>query len=196
MMASPAPTLALVLLVLTVPAVVSSANAEMYRWTDERGVPTYSNRPPAKTAAVKDLTVIEDRLSVYTPDAATLEAVKRERERRNAPNRTAYVPGRMPLPYAPIMPPPATGPYDPCLAGDDVNCYGYPGYYAAAPLILARPGSRSFGRSRLAPGGLIAGNVVGSNSFIAGLSTQNVPITTRRASASFTLPAARGHRSR
>ena len=44
--------------------------------------------------------------------------------------------------------------------------------------------------------GAIAGNTVGTNGFIAGLSTQTVPITTRHQSASFTLRAGRGHRSR
>src|SRR3954454_15474046 len=48
--------------------VVDSALATtVYRWTDERGTVNYSNERP-KGRAPKDLHVIEDRVSVYTPE--------------------------------------------------------------------------------------------------------------------------------
>ena len=41
------------------------AQAETYKWVDERGVTTYSNTPPATKAQV-----VADRISVYPTDPA------------------------------------------------------------------------------------------------------------------------------
>jgi len=53
------------------------AHATLYRWTDERGVVNYSDKTPPKNAAAKDVRVVpQDRLSIYSPDRATLDMVK------------------------------------------------------------------------------------------------------------------------
>jgi hypothetical protein len=183
-------------LLATLIAASSPAGAELYRWVDENGVITYSDRRPAKSSVAKDLTVVEDRLSVYSPDPATLESMRRARERRNSGNAPASY-QRLPPEYAPITPPPVAS-YDPCLSGDDFNCYGYdsPVYYTAPGFFGRHRGLRGL-RSRIPPG-TIAGNVVAGNSFTPGLSGQTVPIVTRpsHATASFTLRPGRGHRSR
>ena len=47
---------------------LSAQAAEVYRWTDERGIVNYSNEPPPKGATAKDVRTVEDRLSIYTPE--------------------------------------------------------------------------------------------------------------------------------
>ena len=180
----------MVLCALMLPGI---ASAQVYRWTDERGVTNYSNKPPEKS--VRNVSTVEDRLSVYRQDAETLEMVKRMRERRNAdPDR--YLRERRMGDQVLVPAVPTVAAYDPCLAGDAANCpaqavyYGEPGVFG--------PGVRLH-QPQLRPGA-IAGNVVGSNSYTAGLSTQARIGTPRSFSrgeprASFTLPprTGRGH---
>ena len=44
------------------------ASAQMYKWIDERGVVSYSNSPPPNAGKTSKVSVVEDRVSVYTPD--------------------------------------------------------------------------------------------------------------------------------
>jgi hypothetical protein len=142
-----------------------TANAELFRWVDERGGINYSDRAPAKSSNVKDVSVVQDRLSVYSPDRATIEMVQRARERGEFWPRTYE---RFPPQYAPIMPSASSGPQEACSAGDEINCYGpvyyaYPGFYGRRGSRLVQP---------VLPRGATAGNVVGPNGYIPGLSAQ------------------------
>ena len=47
------------------------AQAETYKWVDERGVTTYSNTPPAAQAQV-----VPDRISVYATDPSVNRAAE------------------------------------------------------------------------------------------------------------------------
>ncbi|MGZ5095356.1 MAG: DUF4124 domain-containing protein, partial [Burkholderiales bacterium] len=104
-----APTLLLTTtLVATLTAAASfTANAELFRWVDERGGINYSDRAPAKSSNVKDLSVVQDRLSVYSPDRATLEMVQRAREHGDFWPRSYE---RLPPQYVPVMPSASGGP--------------------------------------------------------------------------------------
>ncbi len=62
-----------------------SAAAQLYKWTDERGRVTYSNQLPVDAKAAQKTTVVEDRVSVYSPDAALLRAVETDRQHANRP---------------------------------------------------------------------------------------------------------------
>ncbi|MGZ5119371.1 MAG: DUF4124 domain-containing protein [Burkholderiales bacterium] len=162
-----APTLLLTTtLVATLTAAAPfTANAELFRWVDERGGINYSDRAPAKSSNVKDLSVVQDRLSVYSPDRATLEMVQRAREHGDFWPRSYE---RLPPQYVPVMPSASGGPSDPCLAGNDINCYGpvyyaYPGFYGRRGGRLVQP---------VLPRGVTAGNIVGFNGFTPGLSAQ------------------------
>ena len=183
----------MVLCALMLPGI---ASAQVYRWTDERGVTNYSNKPPAKSA--KNVSTVQDNLSVYRQDAETLEMVKRMRERRNA-DPDSYLRERRMREQVLVPAVPTVAAYDPCLAGDAANCpaqavyYGEPGVFG--------PGVR-FHQPHLQPGA-IAGNVVGSNSYTAGLSTQarfHAPgsFSHRQPRASFTLKprTGKGHHHR
>lgn len=58
--------------------------AQVYKWVDERGVTHYSNAPPANIERPEALVRVEDKVSLYTPDKATMEAIEaahRDRER-------------------------------------------------------------------------------------------------------------------
>jgi len=52
------------------------AHAETYKWVDERGVVNYSNTPPATGATPKVAQAIPDRISSYTTDPQTSNAVE------------------------------------------------------------------------------------------------------------------------
>src|SRR3990172_1830848 len=51
--------------------VSSPARADVYKWVDQAGLTHYSNQPPA----AKDATIVPERISVYTPDAALTHAM-------------------------------------------------------------------------------------------------------------------------
>jgi hypothetical protein len=57
------------------------AGADIYRWVDQDGLTHYSNEKP-RDAAVRALAVVEDRLSVYTPDPNLTRAIEAFREER------------------------------------------------------------------------------------------------------------------
>jgi hypothetical protein len=161
--------------------------AEVYRWIDERGVVNYSNEPPPKNATAKDLRVVEDRLSVYTPE-------KRPERAPAAPGKAA--PGAatatrdaLPERRAPSFPPPPPPGYDPCVnVGPDGKCYEvvpYPAppvFSGRRPPLLVQPEL---------PPGTIAGQSTSAGGTIPGQSgtTPVTPRSSRRdePSASFTL---------
>ena len=73
----------LVLLLVLAPAF--AAAAELYKWIDEKGVTNYSNAPPARTPDGKPATLVEDRLSVYTPEEPVTQALERAKARHGQP---------------------------------------------------------------------------------------------------------------
>jgi hypothetical protein len=167
-----------VLLGAILTAAAPLATAQVYKWVDEKGVVNYGNKPPAPAKGAKGPTVVEDRVSVYTPDPAVTQATQNARERSALPNPGGYSsqtpPERRatpPMAAAPVPPPPAG---DPCATLGDVNCSGYPAYDGY-------PYAGRFRSPRLVqpqlPPGSIAGNVNGGNGYIPGLSTQ-APVVT------------------
>ncbi|MEN3353405.1 MAG: hypothetical protein V7640_1563 [Betaproteobacteria bacterium] len=158
------------LLVVLITLAPLHANADLYRWTDEKGSIHYSDRAPPKSSNVKDVSIVENRLSVYSQDKATMDRVQRARERADSISSGYVRPDRYPVGYAQGMAPAPGVSADPCLAGDDVNCYGYPLYYSA-PVFFGRHRGARFVQPRL-PLGATAGNAVGPTGFIPGLSAQ------------------------
>jgi len=51
------------------------AQAETYKWVDERGVVNYSNTPPASGARVSVAQAIPERVSTYSADPQTTNAI-------------------------------------------------------------------------------------------------------------------------
>ena len=156
--------LTLVALITTAPL----AGAQVYKWTDDKGVVNYSNTPPADAKSKKGLSVVEDRVSTYTADPAVLQATQNARERRGiapAPPPVATIPPP-PVPAAPS--PPAVSLADPCLtAFDPLTC----GYYDGSPVFTGRRRPPHLVQPNL-PAGAIAGNVNQNSGFTPGLSTQ------------------------
>jgi hypothetical protein len=159
------------------------ASAQVYKWTDDKGVVNYSNSPPADSKGKKGVSVIEDRVSVYTADPAVLQATQNARERRGLPSPPppAAVASRGP---APPPPAPAVSAVDPCVNGyDPVNCAGYGGSVAFA----GRRRAPHLVQPSL-PEGAIAGNVNGGAGFTPGLSTQaQTPVIRRQSPQSASL---------
>ena len=139
---------------------VGAAGAQLYKWVDERGRVNYSNQLPVDTKSAGKVAVVEDRVSVYTPDAALVSEIEANRQRitRAASEKPeAYQPavamigGTAPAP----------------IAAAESLVYDYPyviggGYGRHRPL-------RKTQQLRL-PAGTIAGTAVGLYSIIPGSS--------------------------
>jgi hypothetical protein len=170
------------------------ASAQVYKWVDDKGVVNYGSKPPAAARGAKPATVVEDRVSVYTPDPAVVQATQNARDRSGLPNPGgSFTPqGQAERRAPPAMAAPAPAPSTSACANGDVDCYGYgygyPGYDGPA-----------YGRYRAPhlvqphlPPGAIAGNVNAGSGYIPGQSTQPPPVgtppaTNRSPGASFTL---------
>jgi hypothetical protein len=150
------------------------ASAQVYKWVDERGVTNYSSQPP--TDAAKKVAIVEEKISVYTPDKALMQAIEAARQGSNRAlsERVASLERQLEAErrarqYASAAAAPAA--YDPCLGGRAIDCSGvYSGYYPYGPAVVIVPFRHRPGRivqTRLTPG-TIAGNVVGMNGFIPG----------------------------
>ena len=161
--------IALVAILATAPA-----SAQVYKWKDERGVTNYSNQPPAD--ATKKVAIVEDRISVYTPDKALTQAIAAARQGSNhaLSERVASLERqledeRRARQY--VSPAAAPAAYDPCQGGRAIDCNGvYGGYYLYSPAYAIAPYRHlrgNFVQTRLKPG-TIAGNVVGMNGYIPG----------------------------
>lgn len=143
--------------------------AEVYKWVDQNGVTNYSNEPPADPATVRKRLAVEDRLSVYTPDPALQDAVRRARERSAADDSRTDAGHGVPAPRVAVVgvpPPPA--PADPCDGRADCRTV-QAGYYPYLPAVVvpARVRMPRLVPAQLPPGA-IAGTVVGPQGFIPG----------------------------
>jgi hypothetical protein len=145
--------------------------AELYKWVDDKGVVNYSNEPPPKTKGGKAPTVVEDRLSVYTPEKSVTEAIQRGKDRGPQPAASAPPPARS-VTAAPPPPPPIA--YDPCANPNDPNCQ--PGVlYDGSPVFHGRRRQQPLVQPQLPPGA-IAGQIAGPNAYIAGQSAGAPPL--------------------
>ena len=169
--------LAPVPLLMALVAILASApaSAQVYKWVDGGGVTNYSNQPPTDPKAAKKVEVIEDRISVYTPDKSLAQAIEYDRQRSNQAlsrrvddlERQLDAERRV-RQYAAAEVPAA---YDPCLSAAAFDCMGtYGGYYPYGYTTVFYP-RRHLPRKIVQPHftpGTIAGNVVGMNGFIPG----------------------------
>jgi hypothetical protein len=153
---------------ITVVLFVTPVAAELYKWTDERGVTNYSDQPPADPGAAKKLAVVEDSISVYTPDPTLLQAVESFR-RRALNDRIEIVEAQRPQVIVIHAPAPQIA-YDPIAASYR------PDYHAIGSVGGSFPIHH---RARLVqsklPPGAIAGNVVGMSGIIPGNSAAAAP---------------------
>lgn len=141
------------------------AYAELFKWVDGRGVTNYSNQPPEDPKAAKKLTTVEDRISVYTPDPALLQAVeayRRQGNNRAVAEKIENLERQLENERRARQ----------RLAADAQSARDafYSGYAYAPVPVFVPVRSRPLGNVTQAqlPLGAIAGNVVGMNGFIAG----------------------------
>ena len=139
----------------------TSQAQQMYKWIDERGQVTYSNTPPPSATRANKLGVVEERVSVYTPDpqvnrALTEEAVearesrvaRRQREQAETERREQAAAAAQETAKRRAAQIQAS--YDRCLADRRVECesiktgvpsyasYGYNSYYGPAYIVGPR----------------------------------------------------------
>lgn len=142
---------------------------QLYKWVDQRGITNYSDKPPA--AGVKKPGVIENRVSVYTPDPQLAQAMQAERARaiddlrtgRRARDIQADWLARQYLAAARAYP------ADPCAGSYDPQCTGYMpyAYTTGGYLASGRHGPRILPQITLTPG-TTAGTVTGNTGYIPG----------------------------
>jgi len=166
------PLLGLPLLALLAGAPAGAA--ELYKWVDDNGVVNYSNTPPPKTRSGKPPTVIEDRVSTYTPDKATLDEIERAKRRPAPPTPAASLTRDAP-PRVTAPPPPPPVAYDPCANPNDPNCQHY--LYDGSPVFQGRRRPPVLVQPQLPPG-TIAGQGAGPGAYIPGQSGQAAPVRT------------------
>jgi Domain of unknown function (DUF4124) len=110
--------------------------AETYKWVDEKGVTNYSSSPPASATLAKKAQVVEERLSVYTPDPGLLRAIQvRPQTSYPMPYGAADAFARQQYAVA------TQAMYDDCLAQRRVDCngasyYPYGGYLPYIPVFV------------------------------------------------------------
>ncbi len=111
---------------------IAPAAAELYKWVDERGVTNYSSDPPPSATPANKLGRVENKISVYTPDDGTLQAVKAVRERAiQAIN--ASEPARSPVTRIAVE---QSG-YEQCVTSGRLGCEDlYPAYFPASYIPL------------------------------------------------------------
>lgn len=137
-----------------------AAVAQLYKWVDERGQVNYSNQLPVDSKSADKVAVVEDRVSVYTPDAALVSEIETNRQ------RVARAAGEKPEVYQPAVAmiggtPPAPS------AAVELPVYDYP-YVVGGNYGRHRPLHKS--KSIALPAGTIAGASVGLYSIMPGSS--------------------------
>jgi hypothetical protein len=150
----------------------STACAQIYKWVDENGVTNYSHQRPTDAKAPRQVEVVENNISVYTPDPSLVRAVDAFRMRSNELGLNAAAPA-VSHPNQYVMPVyvPVPVPSDPCAGYRSAHCGEfYTGYYPYAPVVghrRFRHRNTAIPQIRLEPGA-IAGQVVGTGGYIPG----------------------------
>ena len=146
-----------------------SAQAQVYKWVDERGVVTYGDEPPAAKRRSAKPVQLEDNLSVYTPDEGVREATKRARERsaQRSPEPPFSTP---PLPAQAAAPAVIITPDAPCVSGFESSCQR--GALVEGTVIHGTPRRAPRLNHPELPPGAIAGNVNAGTGAMPGLSLQ------------------------
>ena len=135
---------ALYALLVFLPAMLAAppAGAQVYKWVDERGVINYSNQLPANPEAANRLGIVEDRVSVYTPDQALLQAIEAERRGGGASARIAELERQLDAERRArhvAAAAAASRPSDPCSSGAmDCSIPSGP-YYITRPIVAVTP---------------------------------------------------------
>jgi hypothetical protein len=138
-----------------------AASAQLYKWVDERGQVNYSNQLPVDSKSADKVAVVEDRVSVYSPDAPLLRVIEADRQ------RVARAAGEKPEVYQPAVAMIGGTPPAPSAAVEP-PVYDYP-YVVVGGYGRHRPLHKS--KSVALPAGTIAGTAVGLYGIIPGSSS-------------------------
>lgn len=174
------PTLPAGLCALALSVASAAAGAELYKWIDENGVVNYSNTPPPKTAKGQPATIVDDQISVYTPEKAVTDEIERAKQ-KSAQKPVPATPAVSPEPErrASTLPAPPA-PYDPCTSPTDRNCPGV--IYDNSPVFQGRRRPLPPLVQPQLPPGTIAGQGAGPGAYIPGQSgtARTLPAAPRR----------------
>ena len=150
-------------------ASAAAAGAELYKWVDENGVVNYSNTPPPRSAKGNPPTIVDEQISVYTPEKAVTDEIERAKQKsaqKPAPASPAVSPE--PERRASTLSAPPAPPYDPCANPNDRNCPGV--IYDNSPVFQGRRRPLPPLVQPQLPPGTIAGQGAGPGAYIPGQS--------------------------
>ena len=165
-------------------ASVHAAGAELYKWVDENGVVNYSNTPPPKSAKGKPPTLVDDQISVYTPERAVTDEIERAKKKSAQKPAPPVASSPEPERRASTLSAPPSAPYDPCANPNDRNCPGV--VYDNSPVFQGRRRPLPPLVQPQLPPGTIAGQGAGSGAYIPGQSgtARTLPAPPRRSDRS------------
>ncbi len=128
-------------LVLAAILATAPASAQLYKWVDGHGVTNYSNQPPADPKAAKKLGLVENTISVYTPDKPLTDAVAALQQQRlnSLAERVRDLERQLEAERQSRQYATAAPPADPCLDNRGINCGIYSGYYPYIPAVAVIP---------------------------------------------------------
>lgn len=163
----------------------------LYKWVDEKGVTNYSNQPPDPKTA-KNVKPVEDRLSVYSPDAGLVQAIEdnqknfdqrqRERQKMQALEQQLQAERRARDQAASALQQTQLA-YEKCVADGRGDCSDFYGVYPPYTPVVVPPRHRRHIPQPILQPGTTAGNVTVDNGFIPGNSASARNNLPRRESA-------------
>lgn len=172
--------------ILVVAALVAAAPLgaqQLYKWVDERGVTNYSNQPPPDPRSARNVRQVEDRLSVYTPDAGLTQAIEdsnrnfgeRQRARQKIEALESQLEAeRRAREQAAAAVQDNRSAYDRCIADGRIDCGDIYGMYYPPVVVVPPRHRRPIPQAQLTPGAT-AGNVTAGNGYIPGNSASLPP---------------------
>lgn len=160
----------LIRLVATLAAflVAVPAFAQVYKWVDENGMTNYSGKPPTEVKAGTKLDTVPEKITVYTPDKALVQAMQ-ARAQRTEPalsdridrlERQLLAERQARQQAAAVQAGGAQTVYERCLAERRVDCDDFGGYPRDGPVVFASSRNRPAPFIPTVPlTGVTAGNV-------------------------------------
>ena len=168
------------------------ALAQVYKWVDENGVTNYSSKLPANVGAGTKLHTVAEKITVYTPDKALVQAMQAMQaptrktdavlsEKIDRLERQLEAERRARQYAAAIQTSAAQAAYEQCLAARRVDCDSYDAYMPYRPAVFVSSRGRQMPFVPIVPvTGVTAGNVAaaianagGTVNFTPGAATGN-----------------------
>lgn len=130
---------------LTAFLVAVPAFPQVYKWVDENGMTNYSGKPPVSVKEGTKLGTVAEKITVYTPDRALVQAMQARAQRTDTVlsdridrlERQLLAERQARQYAAAVQAGGAQAAYERCLVERRVDCDNYGGYPPYGPIVLA-----------------------------------------------------------